>query len=507
MKNNQNTWILFAIIPLLTLLTSCGMMNDSDTSNNHEGQAANAQSSNWADAARKAMNTAEHYKDQEQYNKSKEYYIKAAEYFEQANMPSWTVQSNIYADFIDTDVTLYVEQPVKQDKNLGKFEPESGTYLGFFMAGSRETNRPDLMDDIYGRNHAIYLTYTKWGQHYEETDSYFPLKFAENAKKYQAGIQIGFEPSEGLDQVVDGEYIRQFAREAKESGVPVFLRYASEMNGEWVPWSGDPEKYKEKFRLVHDIMEKEAPNVAMVWSPNFLPRHNIDQYYPGDEYVDWVGTSLYTIPFSHGERKPGGNPIDYLRPIYEKYSHKPMMVSEGAVSHYSYELDEDFSEWAASQIGNMYGFLPRMFPNIKAVTYFNLDKITTNYDNQNNNYDLADNKQVDKTYQRMIQNGQFIDQLTVEGAKTTIETQFLPVQEVKQVNGEHDTFLYVKLPEGEQPYYVAVYQGDKKLGESYAQPWNMRIDFSKVDPNRPLTLIAFDREFKRLATEKVEVSF
>ena len=43
------------------------------------------------------------------------------------------------------------------------------------------------------------------------------------------------------------------------------------MNGEWVPWYGDPEKYKEKFRLVHDIMEQEAPNVAMVWSPNFFP--------------------------------------------------------------------------------------------------------------------------------------------------------------------------------------------------------------------------------------------
>ena len=28
-------------------------------------------------------------------------------------------------------------------------------------------------------------------------------------------------------------------------------------------------------------------------------------------------------------------------------------------------------------------------------------------------------------------------------------------------------FVYVKLPFGAQPYYVAVYQGNNKLGESY----------------------------------------
>ena len=59
----------------------------------------------------------------------------------------------------------------------------------------------------------------------------------------------------------------------------------------WIPWYDEPAKYIEKLRLVSLIMKEEEPNAAMVWSPNFWPNDNIDEYDPGDEYVDWVGFS------------------------------------------------------------------------------------------------------------------------------------------------------------------------------------------------------------------------
>lgn len=462
---------------------------------------------NWVNAAIYSSRLAEYYEERQEYDKAVTYYDRSATYYEYANWPSFVVDRTNRANQIRTEVDLYVEKPLPRHQTLAKFEPHGGTYLGLFLAGKRENANPDVVEDIYGRNHALYLTYSHWRRGYSDTNSYFPLKFAENAKRNGSAIQVAWEPSYGLDDVKDDEYVRQFAREAKQAGIPIFLRFAGEMNGEWVPWHDKPEKYIEKFRLIHDIMEEEAPNVAMVWSPNFLPRHNIDQYYPGDKYVDWVGLSLYTIPYSHGREVPGGNPIDYLKPIYEKYKHKPIMISEGAVSHVSYELGKDYSQWAAGQIGNMYGFLPKMFPQVKAITYFNLDKKTTNYDNQNNNYDLGDSPIVDQAYQRMIRHQDFIDQLSLENPNPGTGLEYVPIKDLKEASGKHRAFVYVKLPQGVQPYYVAVYQGQTKLGESYAQPWEMTLDFSKIDPKRELTLIAFDKNFKRLATKHVKPSF
>lgn len=459
----------------------------------------------WTNAAIYSKKLAVYYDERKEYSKAASYYDDSAEFWAKAGHADWGIQNTIRADHIRTELDLYVEKPISTKKSLAKFEPLGGTYLGLFLAGWRENANADKVKGIYGRNHAIYLTYTQWKKVYKDTNSYFPLSFAKKAKDNGSGIQIGWEPLNGLKEVVDDEYVRQFAREANQSGVPVFLRFAGEMNGEWVPWNSDPKEYIEKFRLIAKIMKEEAPNVAMVWSPNFLPRHNMDKYYPGDDVVDWVGISLYTIPYSHGKEVLGGNPIDYLKPVYSKYSYKPMMISEGAVSHYSYQLKKDYTDWAKGQIGNMYAFLPKMFPQIKAITYFNYDKLGTTYDNANNNYDLGDNKKVDSIYQELIEDSYFIDHLSLEKSNNkSVQTQYVPLENLKEVEGSHHTFVYMKLPLGQQPYYVAVYQGNLKLGEAYSQPWKMKIDFTKVILNEPLTIIAFDKDFKRLATNNIK---
>lgn len=462
---------------------------------------------NWTNSALYSKQLAVYYDEKKQYELAAKYYDLSAKYWADAGHASWGIVNTIRADQIRSEVDLYVETNINPNKKLEKNEPLGGTYLGLFLAGILENANPAKVKDAYGRNHAIYLTYTKYGEKYADTDTYFPKTFAENAKALGSGVQVALEPFVGLDKVKNDEVLRQFAKEANESGVPVFLRFAGEMNGEWVPWHTTPEKYIKAFRLVHDVMEELAPNVSMVWSPNFLPRDNIDQYYPGDQYVDWVGFSLYTIPFSQGEVKLGGNPIDYLRPLYEKYSHKPMMVSEGAVSHYSFEQNIDYTNWATGQLGNMYGYMPRMMPQVKAITYFNLDKSTTSYDNSNNNYDLGKSKPTLDTYKRLIKNNYYYDTLTLDSPRDAIKTQYVPFNKVKEVSGTTNVFPYIKLPLGENPYYVAIYQNNVKLAESYAKPWDMKIDFNKVDPSKPLKIVAYDKNFKVLLSKEVKSTF
>lgn len=72
----------------------------------------------------------------------------------------------------------------------------------------------------------------------------------------------------------------------------VYLRPYPEMNGDWVPWNGEPEKFIQVWRYMVDFFEAEGTNnVRWVWCPNITdwPRteeNRFEHYYPGDDYVD-----------------------------------------------------------------------------------------------------------------------------------------------------------------------------------------------------------------------------
>ncbi len=118
-------------------------------------------------------------------------------------------------------------------------------------------------------------------------------------------------------------------------GKPVFLRWAWEMNGSWYVWGGsrngnDPAKFAAAWRHLHDIFVAHgATNVGWVWAPNWYslpvaPWNTIDAYYPGDQYVDWVGISGY------GDT--GLLPDKLYDTLYNTYAaRKPMMLAETGV--------------------------------------------------------------------------------------------------------------------------------------------------------------------------------
>ncbi|TBL80494.1 copper amine oxidase [Paenibacillus thalictri] len=387
-----------------------------------------------------------------------------------------------------------------------KFEPSSGVYLGILGADRRVAFDFSKVESVYGRKHAMYLAYVGWRKYQTDTDSYFPIRNAQRAKELGASLQIGWEPRYGLEDVQDDEYVRRFAREAKASGIPVFLRYASEMNGAWVPWHGDPQQYVEKFRLIHDIMKEEAPNVAMVWSPNFLPADSLDDYYPGDEYVDWVGFSLYATPYAMEKLDLTTNQIDYFRPLYDKYAHKPIMISEGAVSHYHLKTGTDFAKWGEGQIGNMYGFLPRMFPQIKAITYFNFSKQRAAQTGMEHVYDLGENPLMDHLYQRLIQSDYYLGTMD-EGNRRPSSAEDSTYSKIGELPaglpGKRKLFAYIKLQDGRQPVFVTYTQNDKMVASSYEIPWEIDIDLSGLDPKIPLKITAYSGKMEKMAESDI----
>jgi hypothetical protein len=457
----------------------------------------------WNKAATYSRKIAENYDNRKVYDQAAKYYALTDQYWTRYGRPDYGITSQIRGDHIRTVVDTYAEVPALPGKKLEKFEPLAGAYVGLYPGGKGIMGSPANAEQAFGKKHAIYLTYTHWRQMYTKTNSVFPVAYAEQVARLGGALQIGWEPMNGLDDVQDDEYVRQFAREANAFGIPILLRYACEMNGDWVPWNGDPKKYIEKFRMIHDIMAEEAPNVAMVWSPNFLPRGNIDDYYPGDDYVDWVGFSLYIIPFSHGKLKLGGNPIDYLKPLYDKYSRKPIMVSEGAVSFYSYQLNKDYTRWGVGQLANFYAYMPRMLPQLKAITYFDLDKRSTNYDNQNNNYDLHDKPDMLNAYIKLTSAPYFLTSVE-DGAAPDQPVTYKPVSQVRGLSGKVNLFTYVKLPLGQQPYAVHLYSGSKLLlKRSYAPPFDMEVDFDQLPASGKLTVKVLDEKFHILVTKEI----
>ncbi|WP_165971908.1 glycoside hydrolase family 26 protein [Paenibacillus piri] len=396
----------------------------------------------------------------------------------------------------------YISVPAGESRPLAKFEPLSGVYLGMLGADKRVGFNMNNIEQVYGRRHAIYLSYVGWRKVQSDPVSYFPLKTAETVKALGGALQIGWEPRYGLDDVQDDEYVRTFAREAKASGIPVFLRYASEMNGGWVPWHGDPGKYIEKFRLIHNIMKEEAPNVAMVWSPNFMPMDNIDEYYPGDEYVDWIGYSLYATggPGEKADDKSGF--LQSFQPLSGKFPGKPIMISEGGVSHYNLATNQSYERWAEGQLGDLYGYLTRMYPRVKAVTYFNFGKERALRNKMEAVYDLGENPFADLLYKRSIQHDLYLSRVE-PGARTGENIAYILWSQAARTDGKRKLFTRISFPQSKQPFAVGYYQAGKLLGMAYELPWEIELDFAKLDPNRPLTIAAFGRSMEKLAETSV----
>ncbi|NHN29412.1 glycoside hydrolase family 26 protein [Paenibacillus agricola] len=398
----------------------------------------------------------------------------------------------------------FVSAPTTAAAQPAKFEPVTGVYLGMLGADKRVGFNWKQIEPVYGRTHAMYLTYVGWRKVQTQTNSYFPVQQAENAKAMGGSLQIGWEPRYGLDDVQDDEYVRTFAKEAKASGIPVFLRYASEMNGAWVPWYGEPAKYIEKFRLIHKIMKEEAPNVVMVWSPNFMPRDSIHDYYPGDEYVDWIGYSLYATggPQSAVNDKSGF--LDSFRPLYDAYPGKPIMISESGVSHFNLVKNVSYERWAENQLGDLYAYLPRLYPRVKAITYFNFSKDRAVRSNMDTVYDLGENAFADRIYQRLIQSDLYLSEVK-DNANTKESITYKPLAQASNLQGKRKLFTYVSMPFSEQPFAVSYSQAGKSLGVSHELPWEIEVDFSKLDRSQPITITAFNRSMEKIVEQQTQV--
>lgn len=146
-----------------------------------------------------------------------------------------------------------------------------------------------------------------------------------------------------LNGVFDEE-IAILAQTIKKYERPVLFRLFNEMNGDWCLYSAhhlglDTDIFKEAYRYVYRIFEKEGANVyaLWVWNPNkdSFPNYlwnSESAYYPGDEYVDIIGLTAYnTGNYYPGEYWKSFSELydDLYQNYVERYS-QPLMITEFA---------------------------------------------------------------------------------------------------------------------------------------------------------------------------------
>jgi beta-mannanase len=239
------------------------------------------------------------------------------------------------------------------------------------------------------RHSAIVHWYSQWGN---QSGVFNPTVIGRlNATRGRASTpMITWEPWDTypitnnpypLSQVAAGAfdtYIDSWASGMAAYGHPVLLAFAQEMNGNWYPW-GDtvngstPAAYIAAARHIHDrFMLRGAHNVQWVFDPDgdmYGSFPNLQLFYPGDAYVDWLGVDVYNSGTTHSWSS-WQQLSSVLRLAYARLTAlnalKPVMLAEWA----SVEQGGSKAQW----ILNAAAALPAQFPRVRAAVWFSQDK-------------------------------------------------------------------------------------------------------------------------------------
>jgi hypothetical protein len=208
--------------------------------------------------------------------------------------------------------------------------------------------------------------------------------FIENAK----------DPVYTMQKIINGEFdieLIQYAKDVKNVKTPMMIEFGTEVNGSWFSWNGiyngggkkmaygspnipdGPERFSDAYRHIINIFRNEGVNnVTWVYhvSSNSVPKKNwnaMAAYYPGDDYIDWIGVSVYgaQVPGEKGRKF-----TEIMDRCYEELcavsGNKPLAVFEFGVIENPEK--ENKAAWIKDALQSL---IDGRYPDIKAISYWN----------------------------------------------------------------------------------------------------------------------------------------
>ncbi len=175
-----------------------------------------------------------------------------------------------------------------------------------------------IANELGGRKPAFFTVWAGWPSP-PQTSVEYPSADIAKAQQYAASKLVYLNwvlegPSDAsgyhgytTKDVAAGSldpFIHAFAQDVREGGAPTLIRLFPDFNGDWAKAisplgnpSLTPADFVAAWRRVVDIFRAEGvANASFAWVPFVYPAvpvsfrdPNIDAYYPGDDYVDWMG--------------------------------------------------------------------------------------------------------------------------------------------------------------------------------------------------------------------------
>jgi beta-mannanase len=202
-----------------------------------------------------------------------------------------------------------------------------------------------------------------------------------------------------LEKIIDGKFddeLRKWANDAKKVHIPMIVDFGPEMNGNWFPWSGivngggkrdgygdpkladGPERFKDAYRHIINLFRKQGAD-DITWAFHVFPPveknedgelhkkwNNLKNYYPGDEYIDWIGVSVYGAVEPDSEWRSFTEILDKAYPVIAGISaEKPLGVFEFGVAEYPRLGNK--TEWIRDALESLEA---GKYPRIKAISYW-----------------------------------------------------------------------------------------------------------------------------------------
>ena len=286
-------------------------------------------------------------------------------------VPVQGAYTGAYVDFGDGEDHVTLPAIEKFERLVGRHQAIVAS-SSFWGRGKFPAENCRLISD-HGSIPLLY--WSPWGPPYEQGEDVKPDLFS-------------------LTHILAGNcnvYIDRWAADAHAYGKPLLVSFACEMNSNWFPWAGKlngggraqgtgggytgPEVYKRAYRYVVDrVRAAGATNIAWVFQVNSTSQpekewNRMAQYYPGSNYVDWLGMSAY------GQIAPGDGDEDWIdwsdtmdKPYAELCAidpSKPVMLAEFGVGEFPDSGNK--GKWLQAAFAGMDG---ARYPRLKAAVFW-----------------------------------------------------------------------------------------------------------------------------------------
>ena len=245
-------------------------------------------------------------------------------------------------------------------KNLSAQIEEKFDIVSLYLPWEKniESNFPQaILDSIYLNKSIPMITWEPWLNTFEE-------EINDSSNVYNL-ISNGY-----FD-----DFILKFAEKLKNLNRPVFLRFFHEFDNPFYPWyiSGTDAALQFKTAWIHtyEIFKKNnVNNVIWIWNP-WKPE-NLISFYPGMEYVDWIGVNI----LNYGKLNQDGKWHNF-KSLYEPFHNElitlpptPVIISEFG----TLRSESDQNKW----LDDAFAAIENDFTEIKSVIFFN-SKVDDNW--------------------------------------------------------------------------------------------------------------------------------